>query len=187
MMRRAIAMAMLVGCATTGGKLGAAGTAIFTVAAVLAFDPCLDVTITTDDGTYSSHCGSNVAPAVLLGLAAAAAATGIGFELAHLAAGGDPPRPPPAAPPPPAPERPQAEREVPPALSYADARELVRRFVVDRELRLDGRDASSHFDRGSGAWIFEWLGDSLRVTLSVDVTQSVKGTRCDSTDCSPIP
>ena len=47
MMRCALALSLLFGCATTGGKLGAAGAVVFGLGAVASFDPCLNITITT--------------------------------------------------------------------------------------------------------------------------------------------
>jgi hypothetical protein len=187
-MRHALAMAMLLGCGSTGGKLGAAGAVVFGVGAVATFNLCWSVTITTDDGTYRDSCPSDVAFGVLAVAAVAAAITGLGFELEHVAKGDAPVGRPKTTPPPV--HVPPAQHEFPPALSYAEARELVRRFVVARELGLDGRDASSHFDRESGAWFFEWDAGAGGVTLGVDISKRVTGTRCapsDAHDCTAIP
>jgi hypothetical protein len=187
MLRRTVAIALLAGCATTGGKLAAVGTAVFGVVGVANVSWCLDLTITTDDGTYRDSCPSNAPAVVMLALAAAAAVTGIGFEIAHRVHEVEPPNPlshPLGSP------GPSSHGELPPALGFAAARALVHRFSVERELGLADRETSAHFDRPSGAWIFEWQTANGVVKLAIDATQQVFAARCEATgsgDCEPIP
>jgi hypothetical protein len=166
----ALACASLTGCASNGARVAYGVSALSTI--VAASQLHVDVFCGGTDflGNRESSCPDNTTSLVFVGIAAAAALVGFGFEAAHAMHEDDRPAPPkPAV---------VTTPDEAPTLGIVDALASAKRYATERAYQIDDAQLRTRFDRTARIWMFDWRTTTDVTVIVVNESGRTTGRQC---------
>jgi hypothetical protein len=163
----ALACASLTGCASNGAKVAYGVSALSTI--VAASQLHIDV-LCGNDAEWQLPCRDNTTSLVFVGIAAAAALVGFGFEAAHAMHEDDRP----------APVKPAVAitPDEAPTLGIVDALASAKRYATERAYQIDDAHLRTRFDRTARIWMFDWRTTTDVTVIVVNESGRTTGRQC---------